>query len=192
MKQYIVDAASSERRLLVTSVDNIVTVSDSFSRPDNATQYTSGDLIANSATAGSVAPLDFTASRVAQGGLMVRRATLHKDDDDLTAATFRLHLFNADPTGTAPSNGDNDALTGGLNGIVAGQYCGYFDLDMTTSGIPDILSDGNQVTAGPAIGSEISIQLSSGTSVYGLLEAQDTYTPVSEETFTVTLEIIQN
>ena len=165
-----------------------VNPSDSFPRPANATQYASGDLIANDTTAASVVPLTFTAARIEAGSFVVRRARLHKDDADITAANFRLHLFSTDPTGTAPTAGDNGALE--LNSMAAGSYLGYFDFNMTSS--PDIQNSDIELAAAPAVGTDIVVKLSSGKVIYGLLEARGTYTPASGEVFTVTLEVLQD
>lgn len=161
--------------------------SDSFARATGTTQYASGDLVANSTTAASVSPLTFVAARGPGNGAMVRRARLYKSDDDVTAATFRLHLFKQDPTDAAPTAGDNGAI--GLNTTIT-DYLGSIDLDMTAS--PDIYTSAGNVAIGtPIQGSEIIFRPSSNT-IYGLLEARGTYTPASAETFTVVLELVQN
>jgi hypothetical protein len=153
--------------------------SASFSRPANTTQYASGDLIANDTTAGSVVAMEF-----AGGPTVIRRARLTKDDDDVTAATFRLHLFTGDPTASAPANGDNGAIS--LNTAIA-EYIGSFDFDMTAS--PDIYNTAGNVALGvPLKGNEVMSPWA-GT-IYGLLEARGTYTPASGETFTVDLEYL--
>lgn len=162
-------------------------ITASLTRPANTTQYASGDLIANSATASAVTPLTFNAAaRYSGGSFFVRRARLTKSADSTTAAKFRLHLFDADPTATDPTNGDNGAiqLTGALS-----HHLG--SIDFTTIDA-DIHTDGNVLVAGPMQGSEITARLGSGQAIYGLLEARDTYTPASGEVFSVTLEIIQN
>lgn len=164
------------------------TPSATVTRPADTTQYASGDLIANSTTAASVTAMSFMAARTAhEGSFMIRRARLYKDDDDTTAAKFRLHLFDADPTGTAPSSGDNGAIQ--LTDIVD-NHLGSIDFDASTS--PDIHTDGNMAIGVPIQGTEIIAILSSGTTIYGLLEARDTYTPASGEIFTVVLEILQD
>lgn len=153
--------------------------SASFSRPSNTTQYASGDLIANSATAASVSAMTF-----AGGNIVIRRARLTKSDDDTTAASFRLHLFSGDPTSTSPANGDNGAIS--LNTAI-GEYLGSFDLDMTSS--VDIYNTaGNLAIGTPLQGTEIMVPYSG--SIYGLLEARSTYTPANGETFTVDLEYL--
>ena len=44
----------------------------------------------------------------------------------------------------------------------------------------------------PLIGSDISVKLASGTSLFGLLEARAAYTPANAEQFTITLEAFQD
>jgi hypothetical protein len=53
-------------------------------------------------------------------------------------------------------------------------------------------TDGAAGNGAPAIGSEINFKLPSGLVVFALLEARAAYTPVSEETFTVEVEDLQN
>jgi hypothetical protein len=71
-----------------------------------------------------------------------------------------------------------------------GSYVGSFDLDMTAA-TARVFSDAAQVTAGPSAGSEVSVALASGTTLYGLLEARAAYTPGNAEVFTIELEIHQ-
>lgn len=180
----IVDAQSGLPRFL-----GGVVVSDSFTRPDNTTAYASGDLVANSATAGSVAALTFSGAAVMNGGsFRIKRVRLTKDDDDVTNASFRLHLFDSDPVATAPEGGDNAAIQ--LNGALS-SYLGSFALDMTATGI-DIHNDGNAADGVPINGVDIVVSLSSGKAIYGLLEARGVYTPAAEEVFTAYVEIVND
>ena len=154
----------------------------SFSRPANTADYASGDIIANSITAGSVVPLKFgdagaTTFPFSPNGRIVR-ARLRKSGATVTAASFRLHVFSAAPV---PVNGDNGALstTGSSN------YIGFIDFDGTAA---TIFSDGVCAVTAPAI--PLGFSLAAGTPIYGLLEARGAYAPASGETFTVALEII--
>src|SRR6185437_974597 len=88
------------------SIGATVNLSANFTRPADTTAYATGDLVANSTTAGSVTPLSFTAPRYATGSGQVRRARLKKSTNTTTNATFRLHLYATSPT---PTNGDNGA-----------------------------------------------------------------------------------
>lgn len=160
------------------------TPSSNFNRPADTAAYASGDLVANSTTAGSVTPLSWsTAARVSAGSFMVRRARLKKSATSTTNATFRLHLYSSSPT---IANGDNGAYSTTHSG-----YLGAFDLDITGS-TGRTFSDSSGVIGAPSVGSEINVKLASGQTIYGLLEARAAYTPASAETFTVELELLQN
>jgi hypothetical protein len=152
----------------------------SFNRPADITQYAIGDLVANNVTAGSVVPMQFTAARIAAGSGMIRRAKIRKSGTSITAASFRLHLYLTLPT---PSNGDNGPwLTDD-----SANYIGSFDATMDR-----VFTDGASGIGVPSVGSEVNFALASGQILYGLLEARDTYTPVSGETFTCVLEDLEN
>jgi hypothetical protein len=77
-----------------------------FNRPADTTAYADGDLIANSATAGSVAALTFTTSRIVGQGT-ISRVRFYKSQNTATNAQFTLHLFLEEPDVT---NGDNGAF----------------------------------------------------------------------------------
>lgn len=149
-----------------------------FTRPADTTQYASGDLVANSTTAGSVVPLSFTAARGAGGAGMIRRVRLRKSGTGVTTANFRLHLYTSSPTA---ANGDNAAWSTTLSG-----YLGSMDVT-----IDKAFSDGAAGEGTPNTGAEINF-IATAQVIYGLFEARGTYTPASAEVFTVSLEVIQN
>lgn len=151
-----------------------------FTRPADTTAYAVGDLVANSTTAGSVTPLQFTVARSAAGSGMIRRARIRKTGTNVTNAIFRLHLYNVSPTA---SNGDNGAwLTN-----QAAEYVGSFDLTLDKA-----FTDGAAGNGIPSVGFEVNFKLPSGTVLFGLLEARAVYTPASAEVFLVELEVLQN
>jgi len=147
-----------------------------FTRPSDTTAYTSGDLVANNTTAGSVAPLTFSISY--GRGFKLQRVTLLKTSTTVTDAQFRLHLYKDSPT---VAGGDNAAWSS----IVAG-YLGYIDIDGQTPAFTD-----DAMASGVPISNSVYAPMSILTDVdqklYGLLEARDTYGPASAEVFTVTL-----
>lgn len=161
-------------------VGNTIRATATFTRPADTTAYASGDLVANSTTAGSVTPMSFAIGRFAGGSGMIRRARIRKSGTSVTNASFRIHLYNVSPT---PSNGDNGAwLTN-----QAANYMGAIDVSVNTA-----FTDGAAGNGVPNIGSEINFAISSGTTVFGLLAATAAYTPASGESFSVELEVIQN
>lgn len=156
---------------------NTARVSVSFTRPSDTTAYASGDLAANSTTAGSVVPMSFAISRAAGKGGMVRRARLRKTGTSITNASFRLHLYSASPT---VSNGDNGAwLTD-----QSANYVGSIDITCDKA-----FTDGAAGNGVPNVGSEINF---TSDTYYGLLEARAAYTPGSAEQFTLELEMVRN
>lgn len=146
--------------------------SASFTRPADTTAYASGDIVANSPTAGSVVPMNFGDVRKGPGfGSRIRRVRLTKSSAPVTNAQFRLHLFNVLPT---VSSGDNAAIA-----ITTGA-AGYIQsLDLT---IAQTFGDGATVQG------TTEVNVVSGT-LYGLLECRGAYTPTSGEIFTVGLEV---
>ena len=155
-------------------------VTASFARPADTTQYTSGDLVANSTTAGSVTPIEFTVARVAAGSGMIRRARIGKSGTGITSASFRLHLYSASPTVT---NGDNGVWLSNQ----AANYIGAIDVTVDKA-----FSDGAAGNGIPQIGSDINFKLDSGKNIYALLEARGAYTPISKEQFSIALEVLQD
>jgi hypothetical protein len=145
--------------------------SASFSRPADTTAYASGDLMANSTTAGSVAAMTF--ARVTKGAgrsAQIRRVRVSKTGTGVTNASVRLHLYTT--LGITAANGDNGAWSTDQ----AAAYVGSVDVT-----IDKAMTDG---AAGNAT-CEFNV---ASLSLYGLLEARGAYTPASAEVFTVTLE----
>lgn len=148
----------------------------SVTRPADTTAYASGDLVANSTTAGSVEPLTFAATSGSGVPGQVRRVRLSKSGTSTTNASFRLHLYNAEPT---PANGDN----GAWSTDAAGNYLGSVDVTVDKA-----FTDG---AAGFAT-AELNFRAAAGaTTLYGLIEARGAYTPASAEVFTAALEVAQ-
>lgn len=154
----------------------IVKCSATFTRPNNTTQYTSGDLIANNTTAGDVDPLEFY---VPYGrGLRLHRAELLRSSTTVTDGQFRLHLYLDSPT---PANGDNAAWSTTVSG-----YLGFIDIDGQAPAFTDD-SRASGVPISNSVFAPMLIVADVDQKVFGLLEARDTYTPTANEVFTVSL-----
>jgi hypothetical protein len=156
-------------------------VSGSFTRPADTTAYASGDLVANSTTAGSVAAVSLAVARVAGAPVSVRRVRVSKSGTTATNGSFRVHLYTASPTA---ANGDNAAWSTNK----AADYLGYCDVTVLA------FSDGCTGVGGPASGQGLEANAMPATgslNLYGLLEARAAYTPASEEVFTITAEVWQ-
>jgi hypothetical protein len=154
----------------------------SFTTPSGTTAYATGDLIANSGTAGSVTPMAFTVCRDTTGATgMIRRARVKTADTGFAGATVRLHLYKSSPT---VANGDNGAWSsteadwiGDVDVILDHPFTDPFEKGIGT----------------PAQGSEINYDCNSGVqAIYGLMEARGAVTPQGAKAWTVTLEALPN
>ena len=142
-------------------------VSARFTRPADTTAYASGDLVANSTTAGSVAAMQFN---VGGGVYQIRRVRIYKSGTGVTNASFRAHLYGASPTA---ANGDNSAWSTSK----AADYFGSVDVTVDKA-----------FTDGAGGNATCEINCASPGTLYALLEARGAYTPASAEVFNLVLE----
>lgn len=151
-------------------------VSNTITRPNDTTAYTSGDLVANSTTANLVTPFSF---RIPYGwGLKVHRVSLLRSATSVTNASFRVHLYKDSPT---VANGDNGAWSSTVSG-----WQGSTDVTGTAPAFSDSASAigvfvNNSVFTPQIILTDVDQY------IYGLLEARGAYTPAAQETFIIRL-----
>lgn len=147
----------------------------SFTRPADTTAYASGDLVADSTTAGSVAPLQFLTATPVGGVGRIDAVRLRKTGTSVTNASFRVHFFNAAPT---PSSGDNAALatTG------AALYVGAMDVIVDRAFTDGACGRGTPVSTAPIL------LTTNNTTLFALVEARAAYTPASGEVLEFVLE----
>jgi hypothetical protein len=159
----------------------VVLNTTALTRPADTTAYASGDLVANSTTAGSVTPLQFTVSTVAGSATepvygVVQRVRLRFNDETVTNAQFRVHFYTSSPT---PVNGDNGAWKTNAHADYAGSVDVTVDKVFTSNAV------------GVSAAAAVPFKLTGGTVLYALLEARAAYTPTSGEVFNVTVEGIR-
>lgn len=152
----------------------INSLSANFTRPNDTTAYASGDLVANSTTAGSVTPMTLTMANPAQNQAYVKRVRLLKSGTTATNGAFRVHFYGASP---AVTNGDNGAWLSSK----AANYFGSIDATVVA------FSDGCTGIGAATAGAEIQINPVGGA-FYCLLEARGAYTPAAQEVFTLNVE----
>lgn len=153
----------------------------SFTRPANTTQYAQNELVANSATAGSVERMRFGCEQIGGRGKVVS-ATLFTDNEATTAAIFNLHIFRVDPG--VPTNGDNGAYAvSSVRDLLATVAC-----DMSSGATVSTTDKIKRFALTVPLVFELSAD---SRSLYALLSTgtAGTYTPASGELFEVTLEI---
>jgi len=162
--------------------------SSSFTRPADTTAYASGDMVANSTTAGSVSPMSLTVARKSQWTGKILRARLSKSSTGMTNPNFRVHFFKISPTTSA---GDNAPAfypaANAINGLASG-YIGACDIVMDQQ-----FSDGASGRGSPLVGSAMIFDTAAASqTIYALIEARGAYAPGNAETFTLTLEVDQD
>lgn len=155
------------------------TVSANFTRPADTTAYASGDLMANSTTAGSVVPMTFKDVVRSPGAhAQLRRVRVYTSSTSVTNAAFRVHLYDA--ASITCANGDNAAWSTNR----ASGYLGSVDVTVDKA-----MTDG----ACGAATAEINFSPAlTTTNILGLMEARGAYTPTSAGVFNVVLELAQD
>lgn len=155
-----------------------VSVSASFTRPSDTTAYTIGDVIGPVTTP---ANLTFTnLLRIAGGSAYLVKAMLTSNNAASTMKV-RLYLFDTDPTPIA----DNSPFT--LLYANAANRLGYIDFTNT-------ITEGSGSTAAEALwtGTPLQIVGNASRTIYGVLVAQNAFTPASGSALTVKLSVDQN
>ncbi len=169
----------SDNPLPVAAGRVVVVTAPTMTRPADTTQYSTGDLVANSTTAGSVVPLEFD---VGGGSGMVRKIRIrtNRTSGGTTSAVFRVFLFRTAPT---VADGDNAAF----NPANAANFIDAMDVVLNEQ-----FSDGAANSSNGAAG-EINYSLPSGsTKLFGLVRAGAGYTPASAEQISVALEVLKD
>lgn len=155
-------------------ISNPIVPADNFTRLNNTTAYALGQLVANSATAGSVVPLSWTTPA---STFRIVRVRMSLSGKSVTNTNFRIHFFNASP---GVANGDGGTFTPSL---LADEVC---EMDVT------VALAGSDVSMGYGAanqGAACYVALASGTTLFGLVEARAAYTPTAQEVVTVIPEL---
>lgn len=147
-----------------------------------ATAYAALDLIASSATAGSIVVPSVSIMRVAAGsGFLAKIRLFSNATTGLSAAGVALRLWSAAPTYT---NGDNGvyAVATGAAGFL-GKYTGTFE-QHADGAVADLID----ASGGPGD----AIKLASGQVVYWDLQATTGFTLAAGKTFTPVPQMFQD
>jgi len=153
----------------------IVKTSGSTTRPNDTTAYASGDLVANSTTAGSVTPITLNCSA---RGFKVWRVELARSSAVVTNASFRVHIYKDSPT---VANGDNGAWSTTNSG-----YVGFVDVAAPSVAFTDS-ANASGVYVNNSVFAPLYFVADKDHILYALIEARAAYTPTAQEVFTVTL-----
>lgn len=164
------------------SVGVTATITTIFTRPNDATQYTAGDVIADSSTASIASILRFNnIARTNGGGGIIQSALLI---DSIAAATkpdSELYLFDqiitmqSDNAVWAPTDAEMNYCVG-----VIAFPTGAFK----TAGA-------NGLIAATGLGTAFNCA-SDRMTLYGVLVARNAYTPTAFEQFEIRLQVLQD
>lgn len=151
-----------------------------FTRPADTTAYAALDTVCNST--GSPAALIFTGvARVAAGSGYITRGRIMTSQTTCTAR-FRLHLFTVTPTPIA----DNSPYT--LLYANRANRIGVLDFHgLRTEGAGSTAANQQNVTDRLPF-----VCAAASTTIYGILETLDAFTPANAQTFFIGLGVEQN
>ncbi len=158
-------------------VSPLIKVTDTFTRPNTATQYAAQDEVSNNATQASAVPLHFANVAAANAGTgYLVKAVLEFSRNVVTNAVFRLWLFNAAPTMV----GDNLAYS--LLHSERAARVGYVDFALLTEG------GSSDCAEGLDDGLRLAFKCGAASrDLWGVLVAKAAYTPAGLEVVTVYL-----
>lgn len=142
--------------------------------PSGGGTYASGQLAANSATAGSVTPLSCVVARYSGGPITVTKARIATSTTG-ASGEFYVHLYTSSPTVT---NGN----AGTFLSTTSGHFC-RVDVNLEVA-----FSDGADGSGVPLTGNACTRVLSATQTIYALIEARSAYAWTAAQTITVTLE----
>jgi hypothetical protein len=171
----------------VVGIGLAANVSGSTTRPNDTATYASGDLIANSTTAGSVVPIALTVGRANGATGMIRALRLKVNDAAWKGATIRAHLFRDSPVVTVGDNGAFNASE--VYACNEAAYMGYVDITLSQQfNDPMVKGFGAR-----QVGSEWNFDCAAASqNIYALLEARSAITPAASKVFTLLAETLQN
>lgn len=173
-------ALASDQSVLIVGGTSL-RPSATFTRPNDSNVYTANDAVNNSTSSPTV--MSFTSAvRVSAGSGLITGATLVDEANQSTPGLFNLYLFTSSPTMT----NDNAALaiqTGDLSNLI-----GMIPFNASYTSNAAAGASGNRIfPSGPQ---SLAFKLGSGTTIYGMLQAANAYTPVTNEVFIVYLSIL--
>lgn len=150
-------------------------VAPTLTRPADTTVYAANDLLANSTTAGSVTPLQFSNQSTPY---RIQRFVMRSSNDVVTNKAYSLYLFSAAPTVT---NGDNGAfaLATGFSSLVA-----VFGSGAAVNTGAGSVNYFYPLDAAGTFANGWIPQFLPGT-LFGLIKVNAAYTPTSGETFNI-------
>ncbi|MFZ0267754.1 hypothetical protein [Caulobacter sp.] len=144
--------------------------------PGTGGTYASGDLVANSATAGAVVAVTCpNVARFTGGPVTITKAVVLTSTTGVANASFRLHEYTAVPT-----------VTNGNDGVFLSTASGHFcRVDVT---VDQVFSNGATGSGAPISNATCTRVLSGTRDISLLVEARGAYAWTAAQTLIITLE----
>jgi hypothetical protein len=162
---------------IALSSGSITNPSSSFARPANTTPYGAGDLVANSATAGSIIVPSFSILSTAGGVIVPRIRIFTNAPSGWNNVQLSINLWKGAPTYI---NGDN-----GIYSVATGASLWLANYSVILTQFVDGAVGGGTLTAANGV----ALKLTSGTSIFYDIQIIGTATPISGQLFTVVPEL---
>jgi hypothetical protein len=162
---------------IALSSGSITNPSSTIARPANTTPYGGGDLIANSATAGSVVVPSFSIQSFAGGVIIPRIRVFTNAPSGWNNVQLSINLWKGAPTYV---NGDN-----GIYSVVTGAVLWLANYSVILTQFVDGAAGGGTLTAANGV----ALKLTSGTSIFYDIQIVGAATPISGQLFTVVPEL---
>ncbi len=166
----------------VGGIDTVI--SATFTRPADTTAYAANDAICNSTSAPAALTFANAALTSGHGGFVVG-ATIIDEANQTTTLSATLHLFSVVP---ATLTNDNAALA--LANADLANYVG--NIKFTTASITNTAAGASGSVALTGTLANPLPYKCGATSLFGVLQANAAYTPVSAEVFIVMLSLSQD
>lgn len=157
----------------------------SVTRPADGSAYAVNDVLSDSVTTPTVMTFSNAARLNIRSGV-VRNALLIDSANQATAGDFRLFLFDTEPT-AMEDNAAFDPTDAELANVV-----GVINFTTDVDGNAAAGASGNAIYSNDAPARYRPYQTGTSLALYGIMTVQNAYTPVSGETLTVRLGILQD
>jgi len=165
--------------LTSTSYSGAITnPTSTLTRPNDTTAYAINDLIASSTTAGSIVVPSFAIANSAGGAIIPRVRVNTNVTTGWGAVNLLVTLWAVAPTYTNGDNGAYAVATGSANRI------GQYQVTLTQNG------DGADGEGMPNVGNASAVKLASGTAIYWDIQTLTAATPIANQTFVITPELL--
>lgn len=179
-----VNSAGVKYQVVVTEPHLLTVAASAMTRPANTTAYAANDAVSNNGTAGSVTAISFTLADLNDQPISIERMRIASTDTGVKSKSFRVFLYQSDPTASTGIVGGDNAAFSTKQGAFIGSLVGTFRSEFSDGAVGEFLPEfGSRIISAPTSGAR---------TIFALLQTLEAFTPsANSTTFTCTLEAIQ-